>query len=296
MQIKDKKTGTLRNVLLALLSSFIGAFTITYILIPCGLTSGGVPGLSRILTKLIDIDYSFAYYGFTVVILVIVFAMMGIGEIRRIILMSVAYPTWIYFMERIDFALLGTEDRMLGAVLVGVGFGLATGIGYLGGYSSGGTDSLSRAIKFRLFPYWSVSRVIAILDGLIVFASIFFFDTTTALYALITMYLTSVITGKVLYGFTNRFVEMEIITAEPDKTVAFIINELHRSATSFDSLGEYSQTHRKQIDAICTPRESIRIKQFLAENDPAAFVTVHELTAVWGTGKDFSDIHEVDNN
>ena len=37
------------------------------------------------------------------------------------------------------------------------------------------------------------------------------------------------------------------------------------------------------------------IKNFLAEHDDNAFVTVVKLSKVWGKGRGFGDIHEVDN-
>ena len=50
------------------------------------------------------------------------------------------------------------------------------------------------------------------------------------------------------------------------------------------------------MQIICSPRESLQIKSFLAEHDEHAFVTVTKLSSVWGLGRGFSDIHEVDNN
>ena len=50
---------------------------------------------------------------------------------------------------------------------------------------------------------------------------------------------------------------------------------------------------RKTLTCICTPHESMKIKNFIADTDPDAFATIMPINMVWG--KRFSDIREVDN-
>ena len=47
--------------------------------------------------------------------------------------------------------------------------------------------------------------------------------------------------------------------------------------------------YRKMI-VLCSPRESVLVRRFLAKNDPDAFVTLTRIDTVWGAGIGFKDI------
>ena len=51
---------------------------------------------------------------------------------------------------------------------------------------------------------------------------------------------------------------------------------------------------KKQIKIICSPRESFIIKRYLAKHDPKAFVSVTSVKSVWGAGKGFSNIRDIE--
>ncbi|MPN04422.1 hypothetical protein SDC9_151660 [bioreactor metagenome] len=47
---------------------------------------------------------------------------------------------------------------------------------------------------------------------------------------------------------------------------------------------------RLKIVTICSPRESMLIKMFIANEDPNAFVNVLPVTSVWGKGLGFESL------
>ena len=135
-----------------------------------------------------------------------------------------------------------------------------------------------------------------VIDGSLMIISAFVFDRNVAFYALFSTLISMKATEMVMMGLTNHFVEVNVICAVPDKLTQYILNEMHRGATSFRSVGEYTKADRKVIQTICTTRESLNVKAFLADHDEKAFITVTPLSTVWGLGKGFSNIHDVDNN
>lgn len=292
----DKGRKLLRSAIIVFCSAFAGSFGQIYIMIPCGLTSGGIPGIARMITHFVSWNYSLVYYCIVMVVLLIVFLTMGWDDVRKIIALSLAYPVIMYVMERVPFQLLTKPDPLLGAIFVGVFYGIATGVGYIDGFSSGGTDSLSRVIKFKILKHVPVSKIMMTLDGTIIVLSAFVFDRSVALYALITVFVNSKTTEMVLLGLTGTHVQVSVLTKEPEKFLSFVMNKMNRGATSYLSVGEYTKTERRMVEVICTPRESLTIKNYLADHDDSAFVTVKKLSSVWGLGRGFSNIHEVDNN
>lgn len=291
---KSKPGKLLRSILIVLLSAFFGSSVQIFVMIPCGMTSGGLPGICRLITHFMpSISYSVVYYTLSMLILILVFFTMGKAEVGRIVALAFAYPVMLFIFEKMDFELLDTPDPLLASLLIGVCYGLATGIGYIGGFSSGGTDSLARVIKFKLLNYVKVGDIQMAMDVTIILISAFVFNTNVAFYAVINAFVAAKVISMVMIGVGGRYVQFDIISSKPEEITEYILKTVDRAVTSHVSRGEYTGNERRTLTVICTPNESIKIKKFVAEIDPDAFATVMPVTTVWG--KRFSDIREVDN-
>jgi len=88
----------------------------------------------------------------------------------------------------------------------------------------------------------------------------------------------------ILLGIGNKRVKMEILSTKHDRIIAFIQTSINRGVTLVDIEGAYSKTKLRQVITICTSRESLRIKHFIASIDEHAFVYVIPSSTVWGTG------------
>ena len=160
----DKGKKFLRSAIVVVCSAFAGSAAQIFVMIPNGLTSGGLPGIVRIITHFMPWNYSLVYYCFGMAVVALVYFTLGWKDVQKIIALSIAYPVIMYGMEQVDFCLLSHKDPFLASVLVGVLYGAATGIGYIDGFSSGGTDSIARVIKFRLMKHVPIGRIMLFLD------------------------------------------------------------------------------------------------------------------------------------
>lgn len=284
----------IRGTCIVLLSAFFGSSVQIFVMIPNGMTSGGMPGIVRIVTHFFpDLSYSLVYYSLSMIVLIVVYFTMGKAEVGRIIALAFAYPVMMFIFERFDFSLLTSRDPFLASMLIGVCYGLATGIGYIGGYSSGGTDSIARVLKYKVFNYLRVGDIQMAMDVTIILISAFVFDVNVALYAVVNAVVAARVISAVMVGYSGKFVQFDIISSKPDEIAEFIMKDVNRAVTSHISRGEYTKEERRTLTVLCTPGESIKIKKFVAETDPQAFATIMPVTTVWG--KRFSDIQEVDN-
>lgn len=285
----------LRNTLIVIASAFFGSSVQIFVMIPNGMTSGGMPGIVRIITHFFpSLSYSLVYYSLSMVILIVVFFTMGKAEVGRIVALAFAYPIMMAIFERFDFSLLSSQDPLLASALIGVCYGLATGIGYIGGFSSGGTDSVARVLKYKVFNYLRVGDIQMAMDVTIILISAFVFDVNVALYAVINAIIAAKVISAVMIGYGGKYVQFDIISSKPDEITEYVLKTVNRAVTSHPSRGEYTKEERRTLTVICTPGESIKIKKFIAETDPQAFATIMPVTTVWG--KRFSDINEVENN
>ena len=284
-----------QEISLALLAVVIGSLGTVGIMIPNGLTFGGITGISRIVQKLTGINYSLIYYALALLVLLIVWVFLGIREVRKIVLMSVSYPTVMLVLELKKVVLIKSDDLFLVAVFCGVVLGVSNGLTFKAGFSSGGTDSLAKVIKYRWLPHMGLNDITFALNAVIVLVNAFVFGLQIALYAVIIIFVSMRVGEAVMFGFSDKIVELDIIPGDADALSDFIMNELGRGVSSVEVTGEYTGDKRKQLKILCSPRESFLIKRHLAKEDPKSFVSVISIKSVWGKGRGFSDIRSLDN-
>ena len=276
------------------LACAIGAFSVTAVLIPNGLTSGGLTGIVRIVQKFLPftIDFSILFYGGSIMLLIFVAMTIGIKEARKILLMSILYPTVLFLFERLHFNLLEEQDVILAAIFCGVFGGACSGIVLWRGYAFCGTDAVAKVVKKKWLPNVSISQILLLIDASIIIGSAFIFGRNIALYALVTQVIIVKTIDFILYGFETKIVQLEIITNKPEEVADYIMNEIDRGVSESIITGAYTKKERKKLITLCSPRESVLIKKFIAQTDKKAFVAVIHVTSVWGYGEGFSDIDE----
>lgn len=293
---KTKAGRFIRSALIVIVSAFFGSSVQIFVMIPCGMTSGGMPGITRIITHFFPVSYALVYYSLSMIVIIIAFITMGMAEVRRIIALCLAYPIMLFLFERMDFELLDSPDPLLASILIGVFYGLATGVGYIGGFSSGGTDTLARVLKYKVFNHIRTGDIQMVMDVTIIIISAFIFNTNVALYAVVNAFIAARVITAVMLGYSGKFIQFDVIASSREKSdeiAEFIMKDVNRAVTSHISTGEYMHQDRKTLTCICTPHESMKIKNFIADTDPDAFATIMPINMVWG--KRFSDIREVDN-
>lgn len=283
-----KKLGV--DLLFIIAGCSISAFSTIGILIPNGLTSGGITGMVRIIQGFADINFSVLYYAFAIAILVVCAILLGLKEARKILLLTIIYPSILFLFEQFHFSLLEEKDLFLAAIYCGVLGGICSGLVFTRGYSFGGTDTIAKIIQKRIMPHVGLSQILMVIDAVVIIGSGFLFGRNIALYALVTQVIFSKTVDFVMYGFDTKAVQLEIITSKHDEVASYILNDINRGVTNVAVTGEYTKKSREKIVTICSPRESMLIKKFVAKKDQNAFVTVIHVDTVWGNGEGFSDI------
>ena len=273
---------TIADMIFLILGCAIGAFSTTAVMIPNGLTCGGLTGIVRIVQNYISIDFSVLYYALAIVIWIVVILTLGFREGKKVLLVTLLYPAVLFVFEKLDFQLLEEKDLLLAAIFCGIFAGACNGFVFWRGYSFCGTESIAKIVKKKWMPQVDISRILLVLDCGIIVISAFIFGRNIALYALVTQIIASKVVDFIMYGFETKIVQMQIITAKGKEVADYVMYEIRRGVSSYDIVGEYTGKHRKQLIILCSPRESMVIKKFLLETDPQAFVTILQVNTVWG--------------
>jgi len=283
-----------REIALALAAVVIGSLGTVSVMLPNELTFGGITGISRIIQNYTGFNYSLTYYALSLIITAIVWVFLGFKEVRKILLMSLTYPLAMLVLELKNVVLVKSDDLFLVSVFCGVIIGVSNGLTFKAGFSSGGTDSLAKVIKYRWAPHLGLNDITFAINAVIVIFSAFVFGVNIALYAVVIIYISMKVGDAVMFGLSDKIVELDIIPGDPDGLTDFIMNELGRGVSSIEITGEYTGDKRKQLKILCSPRESFIIKRYLAKEDPRSFVSVTSVKSVWGVGRGFSDIRDLD--
>ena len=281
------------DFVLLLIGCACGSFSTVAVLIPNGLTTGGLTGMVRILQNFIPLDFSVIYYMLSIIIVLVLLLALGMKEAKKTLLLSVMYPTVLMVFEKMNFVLLEEKDILLAAVFCGVFSGMSSGIIIWRGYSTSGTDAIAKIIRRKFLPELSQSKIMVSIDACIIIISAFIFGRNIALYALITQAVISKTIDVVMFGFESKVVQIEIITKDKaEQIISYIMDDMKRGATTEKVIGEYTRERYTKIRVYCSPRESIILKKELAQIDPTSFVSLIKVENVWAHGKGFKNIND----
>lgn len=290
---RKKVKSTTVDMMFLLIACCFGTFSTVSIMLPNGLTSGGLTGIVRIIQNYVNLNFSVIYYMASIAILIILTIFLGWKEARKTIILSIMYPTVMIIFEKLDLSLLEKNDILLAAVFCGVFSGISSGIVIWRGYCFSGTDGIAKILRKRLFPQIPQGKIMVSIDAAVIIISAFIFGRNIALYALITQLIISKTIDTVIFGFESKIVQVEIITKEmAEQIIDFVMDDMHRGVTTEKVIGEYTKERYTKIRVYCSPRESIELKKKLAETDPSAFVSSIRVENVWANGKGFKDINE----
>lgn len=282
-----KTSSVLWDYVLMTIGSVIFCMAWTSIIIPTGLTSGGLTGLCTIIEYATGgfIPMGLPYWIINIGLLIIGFLILGrsfgIKTIYVIVLTSVLFNVLPLFpeLECHDFENDKLLGALLGAALESVGLGLVL----LRGGSSGGTDIIAMIIN----KYWPVSpgRVYLYTDIFIIASMLFVPDkgVIDVVYAYVIMLGFSFGIDFVLLG-NKSSVQILVFSSKYEQIADHMINNVQRGVTALNSVGWYSQQESKVLLIVARKYQMNQVLREIKSIDPKAFVSVSTAMSVYGEG------------
>ena len=177
-----------------------------------------------------------------------------------------------------------TNDRLVASMFGGVMYGLGLVCLVRANTSSGGTDLLNRLMVVK-FPQISVGKMSMLIDGtVVVIAMLVFGDVQVGLYAIITLYISSIFADKVMGGFDRADLCFVITDRDAAELAGDLMKSMNRAVTKIDATGMYMGTERSVLMIALRPGETFRMKREVSRMDPNAFVVVAYANEVLGGG------------
>ena len=293
---KKELSDAVKNTVLIVVGTLILAFSTAVFIIPFDLVVGGVTGLGIILEGIIPIKALTAPVCISILTWLVFF--IGYILLGRAFSMKTLVSTLVYPPALSLFANLVSEDFLDGffalntgselnlvvaSVFGGVLIGLGCALTFLGGGSTGGTDTLA-FILIKAFRGLKSSVAIGIIDAAVVVFGVFLLrDFVSTLLGVITIFISVTVIDKVFIGSSKAFVA-EIITDKYESVNRAIIETIGRTTTIIEAVGGYSGATRKLLKVTFSLRQYTELLNIVNNYDKSAFMTIHRAYAIDGKG------------
>ena len=270
----------LRRYVEMIIGILIVAFAFNIFLLPNDIVFGGVSGLSIIVKDYLPIEPSTFILISSLLLLVVSYIFLGKEKTKGSIVGSILFPIFVNLTANLNrYINIDNSNILLSVIFGGILYGFGAGLVFKAGFTTGGTDIINQIVS--KYAHVSMGNAILMSDGLIVLAGGFFFGITKLMYAIIVVYISGLITDRVLLGISNSKA-FYIITNEDEKIRDYLLNELHHGVTIFSVKGGY--THKKDEVILCVvpTNEYYRVKEGIREIDDQAFFVICDAYEVFG--------------
>ena len=271
----------IRQIIFIELGTFLFAFAIGAFILPGKILTGGVAGVTAILVKFIPVAEDYLAIIINTSLFIIGSIFLGRDFFFNTIFYSATYPFALLFVTRM---LPQIEiDPLLAAIYGGILGGVAVGILFRNGGSSGGMDVIALILE-KYFGV-KVSTSIMITDSLTVLGGLFAYGFNSVLIGLISVYLTTFAMERTMNMYSGiQAHKFEIISERYEEISADIMKNLDRGTTVYDIQGGYTGKSKKMLMVVVADEEYKEVKDIIDKYDPDAFVIISDTRDVNGEG------------
>lgn len=271
----------IKNFVMMTLGALIYAVAISLLLDPNSLAPGGVAGISIILSRVIPVET-----GTLILLINIPILILGAWKFGLKFIVSTIYCIGL---TSLTTNLLGahvgaiTEDVFLASLAGGALMAVGIGTVFKAGGTTGGTDIIVKILRLKM-PHLKTGNLFLTIDAVIVTCSAFVFkDIDRAMYAGMTVILTSLVLDVVLYGKDEAKL-IYIISDKSEIITKRLLDDLDIGVTQVRGMGAYSGKDKNVIMCVVKKHISPKIEEVIKQEDPQAFLIVSSATEIYGKG------------
>ena len=316
MEKKDFKQQVVAYFLLVLGSALFAAGDVMFVN-PYIMAPGGTYGLSNVLNTLWP--WRIAYYAICMDIPLLIIGTLILGPkfgVKTVIstilifLFTLLFENvWGYNPVIHDGAIVAepiaglsmvqitngggwfVPDYFLNTIVAGLIYGVAIGLIFRSGATSGGSDIISMIL--HKYTKISLGTLVLIVDSCITLTTLIAVgDIRLPIYSIILIYVESKVIDLVVDG-TKSYKTAFIVTDKLEEVKDYILNDMHRGGTCITGEGLYNGTERKMIYVTMERTDFVKLRANLRRLDPMAFVNVIESSEIMGKGFKALPVEEV---
>lgn len=261
-----------------LIGTAVVAASFNLFLIPNQIAAGGISGLAVVLYHLFGLPVGPMIFCLNLPLFVIAAVIFGFRFILRGLFGAVALSVMV---EVLSFLPAVTEDLLLAALFGGIVMGVGIAIVFRFQGSTGGTVLAAQVLN-KLFGFSTGQSLLGV-DFLVVALAGIVFNLELAMYALISLFVTSWVIDLVQEGLRSSKAIL-IVSSKTNQIAERILKEMERGATIFVGKGAYTGQEREMVLTVVAQSEVTQVKKIVQETDKKAFVILSNAHEVLGEG------------
>ena len=270
----------LKNLGIMIIGVFLYVLAMNMFISPANLYTGGVTGIAQLIiafaSSAFGIQLSLGGLIFLLNVPLLYLAWRSIGK-RFAVLSILTVVLQSIILELVPMGKFSDDillNAVFGGVLIGVGVGMILKIGA----STGGTDIVSQYISMKFngsFGKYSfgINAVIILLAGITQ-------GWETALYTIISIYITSVVVDRIHTIHQN--LTLYIVTSKEDEMIKTLQQQLYRGITILEGRGAYSKNDKSVLMMVLSSYELYEALAVIKMVDEQAFTNVVQSEMVQG--------------
>lgn len=265
----------------AVFAMLLHAFGTNFFIVPMGLYSSGVLGLSQVIRTLLSrvaelpttVDLAGIIY-LLINIPILLFAWKGLGRsfLLRTVVCIASDSLFLSVLHSPAVPLL--TDRLASCVIGGILCGSGLGLALTCGCASGGLDVIGLLLSKRGSRF-TVGRFSLSFNAVLYAVCLALFDVSTVIYSVIFMVFSSLFLDRAHQQSIR--VQMLIFTKDEDPDLpAQIMQRLGRGVTYWEGHGAYTGDALRVLCVCITKFEEATLREVVHELDPHAFFIIQE--------------------
>ena len=246
---------------------------------PLHIPLGGVSGVALVANYLWELPIGLVSIVLNLPLFVLGWRTMGREFFYKTVYATVANSIFLDILDPIlpAFPVEMLLAALYGGIVMGAGYGLL----FRAGGTSGGIDIVSKWLNGKKdIPVGTTNFIINIF--VIIGSAAIYGNPDSALYALVTSYVSSVVIDKMVYGMDAQKSAL-IITGKPVEVSRGIMEQLHRGVTAMEGVGMYTGDKRTVLLCAVRRHETGTLKRIILQEDAHAFMLISNTNEVFGT-------------
>lgn len=272
----------LKNFSLLTISTLIMAVGIYFFKFTNNFTFGGITGIAVLVAKFLPISASDFSFVVNILLLIIGWIVLGKSFAEKTAYSTILLSVSLSLLERIyPMSHPLTNEPLLELIFAILLPALGSAILFNIGASSGGTDVIAMILK--KYTSVDIGKGLMISDLIFTLAGFLVFNVKTGLYSLFGLIMRSALIDNFIESF-NRSKYFHVITSNATCICDFIQNDLQRGATIVNATGAFTGDDKYIILTVLSPSQAVKLRNFIKEHDPKAFLLVSNTSEIIGKG------------
>lgn len=268
---------TIREIIIMTGATLIIAAAVFFFLVPSHAAVSSISGLAIVLSNLVPLSVSAITMILNVVLLIVGFLLCGHEFGFKTVYTSILLPVFLGLFEILlpdNGSLTGDATLDVACYIFVVSIGLS--ILFNMNASSGGLDIVAKIMNRYL--HMDLGHAMSISGMLVALSSALVYDKKTVVLSVLGTYLNGMVLDHFIFG-QNRKRRVCIISRDKEEQIRdWIVHTLKSGTTIYQAQGAYDGTVRNEIITIVDKNEYQKLMQYITREDPAAFITVYNVS------------------